>query len=337
MTRYRRPLIGLAAAGLLALTGCATQATAANSNSGEGERIRAVQLARLTDVHQPTGMTLLEGPVLDKNGDLYVVDVTAPAGEPKVWKVDVDTGARQGVYTDGTGAYTSAQISPHDGRLYLTDYRTGRIVSINLDGSSPRVFFPGEVAGSRMNPDDIAFDNAGNLYVSDLHGMAVGKAEGRIVRIDRDGKHATVLADGFAHPNGVMFDPELRGLWISELAEDTVSYLKLNADKTAVVSQHEAIHVDGGLAQTDSIAVDAEGNLYQALHGRPGMAVYSRYGERLATVEVLAKEAEGLESATNVAIVPGDTTAYLTVSGPDGGYVYEFTALADGIRQSNGG
>jgi lactonase len=29
--------------------------------------------------------------------------------------------------------------------------------------------------------------------------------------------------------------------------------------------------------------------------------------------------------------------AYMTVSGPDGGLVYEFKALAAGIRHSNGG
>ncbi|MGW7086870.1 SMP-30/gluconolactonase/LRE family protein [Streptomyces sp. NPDC054871] len=343
-TSHRRPratLAALAACGLLVLTGCGTQTSAAPVSrpapSGEGRTIRATQIAHVTDPHEATGRTLLEGPVLDENGDdLYVVDVTAPAGEPKVISVDLTTGEHKGVYTDKTGAYTSAQISPYDGRLYLTDY-TGSVVSMEPDGSAPRTFFSGEVDGSAMNLDDIAFDDEGNLYVSDLHGMKPGKAEGRIVRIDRDGGRTTVLADGLAHPNGVMFDPELHGLWISELAENTVSYLLLDADKTAVTSQHEAIHVDAGVAQTDSIAVDADGNLYQALHGRPAMAVYSPAGERLATVEVPAKAAKGLESATNVAITPGGTKAYMTVSGPDGGYVFRFTALGKGIRQSNGG
>lgn len=355
-TSHRRPraaLAALAAGGLLALAGCGTQTSAAQTSasqtaaapasrpapSSEGRTILATEVAHVTDPHEATGRTLLEGPVLDEDGDLYVVDVTAPPGEPKVLSVDLTTGKHRGVYTDKTGAYTSAQISPYDGRLYLTDY-TGSVVSIEPDGSDPRTFFSGEVDGSTMNLDDIAFDGEGNLYVSDLHGMKPGKAEGRIVRIDRDGGKTTVLADGLAHPNGVMFDPELRGLWISELAENTVSYLLLDADKTTVTSQHEAIHVDAGVAQTDSIAVDADGNLYQALHGRPAMAVYSRDGERLATVEVpakAAKAAKGLESATNVAITPGGTKAYMTVSGPDGGYVFRFTALGEGIRQSNGG
>ncbi|GAA2298032.1 SMP-30/gluconolactonase/LRE family protein [Streptomyces kunmingensis] len=343
MTTHRTPsaLAGLAAAGLLALTGCGTQSASAPAKSpatpGEGRSIRATQVAHVTDVHEATGMTLLEGPVLDTHGNLSLVDVTAPPGEPKVISVDVATGKHRGVYTDRTGAYTSAQISPYDGRMYLTDFATGSVVSIERDGSDPRTFFSGKVDGSTMTPDDIAFDDDGHLYVSDAHGTEPEETDGRIVRIDRDGKRTTVLADGLAQPNGIMFDPGLHGLWISELTEDTVSYLLLNADRTTVTSQHEAIHVDGGLAQTDSIAVDADGNLYQALHGRPAMAVYSKYGARLATVELPAKDAEGLRSATNVAITPGRTKAYMTVSGPDGGYVYGFTALGKGIRQSNGG
>ncbi|NEB82376.1 SMP-30/gluconolactonase/LRE family protein, partial [Streptomyces sp. SID14478] len=312
-------------------------AASAPAAPGEGRRIPAARLAHVSDVHEATGMTLLEGPVLVGGGALYVVDVTAPAGEPKVLSVDVATGRHEGVYTDGTGAYTSAQVSPYDGRLYLSDFATGAVVSVAKDGSRPRTFFSGEVDGSTMTPDDIAFDDDGNLYLSDAHGTQPDESDGRIVRIDRDGGRATVLADGLAQPNGIMFDPGRRGLWISELAKDTVSYLLLDADKTSVTSRHEAIHVDGGLAQTDSIAVDADGNLYQALHGRPAMAVYSKYGARLGTVEIPAEDAAGLQSATNVAITPGRTTAYMTVSGADGGYVYEFTALGRGIRQSNGG
>ena len=44
-----------------------------------------------------------------------------------------------------------------------------------------------------------------------------------------------------------------------------------------------------------------------------------------------------MDTATNVAIEPGTTDAYMTVSGQDGGFVYEFEAFGEGIRQSNGG
>ncbi|MFE7109635.1 SMP-30/gluconolactonase/LRE family protein [Streptomyces sp. NPDC057575] len=329
----------LATIGTLVLTGCGTQSgdprTQEAASATAGRTIRAQKVMQLTQVHAGTGMTLLEGPTFGEDGGLFVVDVTAPGGKPKVMRVDVGKKTSRAVHTDGRGAYTSAQFSPYDGRLYLSDFAHGEIVSLAPGGGDPRTFFSGEVDGARMNPDDIAFDRKGDLYISDSRGLSEGQAHGRVVRIDREGKKATVLAEDLAAPNGISFDADHRGLWFSELTENRISYLRLD-DEGEVTSRHTAIRVDGGIAQTDSIAVDADGNLYQGLHGRAAMAVYDRHGERLATVELPART-EGLESATNVAITPGGSKAYMTVSGPAGGYLYTFDALAEGIRQSNGG
>lgn len=102
-------------------------------------------------------------------------------------------------------------------------------------------------------------------------------------------------------------------------------------------TSHAAVHFDGGTSQVDSNAVDAAGNVYQAVHGQPAIFVYSSTGEHLTTISVPSDDAEGLDSATNVAIAQGTTDAYMTVSGNDGGFVYTFDALDEGIRQSNGG
>ncbi|KAF3463937.1 SMP-30/gluconolactonase/LRE family protein [Streptomyces sp. Tu 3180] len=339
MRRLRnRSLAVLATLGTLALAGCGTDTRTPGDGAtspGPDGTVTAHRFMRLTTVHEETGMTLLEGPVFGEDGRLVVVDVTAPAGEPKVMRVDVRKKTVRKVFTDSRGAYTSAQFSPHDGRLYLSDFAHGEIVSLAPGGGDRRTFFTGEVDGARMQPDDIAFDRDGDLYVSDSLGLSEGEARGRVVRIDRDGGDATVLADGLAATNGISFDIGYRGLWISELTENRISYLPVGK-RAGATGRHTAVRVDGGVAQADSIAVDADGNLYQALHGRPAMAVYDRYGKRLATVEVPAR-AEGLESATNVAITPGGTRAYMTVSGPAGGYLYTFDALAEGVRQSNGG
>ncbi|MEV7085442.1 SMP-30/gluconolactonase/LRE family protein [Streptomyces sp. NPDC093085] len=337
--RPTRTLAALTAIGALTLTGCGTEpggpAGRPSATAGAPRTITAQQVMRVTQPHEETGMTLLEGPVLDTDGTLLLVDVTAPAGKPKVIRVDLGKKTSRAVHTDDRGAYTSAQFSPYDGRLYLTDFAHGEIVSLAPGGGDRRTFFAGPVDGAPMNPDDLAFDQEGNLYISDSRGLTQGLEQGRVVRISRDGKKTTVLAENLAATNGISFDVEYRGLWISELTQNRISYLRLDAEG-AVTARHTAIQVDGGLAETDSIAVDADGNLYQALHGRAAMLVYSKYGERLATIEVPART-KGVEMATNVAITPGGRKAYMTVSGPAGGYVYTFDALADGIRQSNGG
>ncbi|MFJ5265622.1 SMP-30/gluconolactonase/LRE family protein [Streptomyces sp. NPDC088387] len=336
--RSARALGALAATSALILTGCGTQSSDRGDelSSHSAERtVRAQQFMHLTEVHAETGMTLLEGPTFGEDGGLFVVDVTAPDGKPKVIRVDVRRKTHRAVHTKGNASYASAQFSPYDGRLYLSDFAHGEIVSLAPDGGDPRTFFTGDVDGAPMNPDDIAFDQDGNLYISDSRGMTEGEAHGRIVRIDRSGRKVTVLADDLASPNGISFDVGYRGLWFSELTENRISYLRRDMEGAAT-PRHTAIRVDGGTAQTDSIAVDAAGNLYQGLHGRAAMAVYNTHGERIATVELPART-KGLDEATNVAITPGGTQAYMTVSGPAGGYLYTFEALAKGIRQSNGG
>lgn len=322
---------------VLSTAGCALFPGQAGDDPAE--EVAAEQLVQATGVHEETGMALLEGPAFAPDGDLRFVDAAAPEGEPKVMSVDTDSAEVSTVFTDEDGSYTSAQFSPHDDRLYLTDFGSGRIVSVTPDGEDPVVFFSGEVEGARMFPDDLAFDEAGNMYISDMAGFdePAWEEKGRVVRLDHETAEPTVLADELPPPNGISFTEDFSGLWVGLYGANQIEHYELSGDGTEVLTSHTAIHFDGGTTRIDSIAVDADGNLYQAIHGEPAMYVYSSLGEHVATVRVPEEDAEGLDSATNVAIEPGTTDAYMTVSGEDGGYIYTFDALAEGIRQSNGG
>lgn len=338
-------LPALVAVGLL--LGCADPGTAdaAGASGAAGGRPHepapertAKLVTQVTAIHEATGMTLLEGPTFGPDGGLFVVDVTAPPGEPKVLRVDVEARDVAPVFTDEDSAYTSAQFSPADGRLYLTDFASGGIDSITADGDDPRTFFSGDVDGLPMRPDDVAFDESGNLFVTDTTGYAdpTWEPQGRVVRIDGETAEATVLAGDLPAPNGISFTPDFAGLWVSHNTGNRVDYLGLDADRTEVTTAYPAIYFSGGHSQVDSTAVDADGNVYQGVHGQAKVFVYSPVGELLTTVSLPSK-VKGLTSATNIAIKPGTTDAYMTVSGSAGGFVYEFEALADGIRQSNGG
>lgn len=331
---------------LIGLVGCSDQAApaAAPGNDTQGTAAKttaltAEKVVQVTEVHPETGMTLLEGPTFGPDGGLFVVDVTAPPGEPKVHKINVGDGTAEGVYTDDAGVYTSAQFSPEDGRLYLTDFIGGQVRSITAEGTDPQTVFTGAVDGTQMKLDDLAFDEDGHMFLSDTtgHDGPAAEAQGRIVRIDKDTAEATVLAKDLPAPNGISFTEDFKGLWVSQYSENRIDYFGLNEDRTAVETSHSGIHFSGGKSQIDSNAVDADGNIYQAVHGQPGIFVYTPQGELLSTVTVPAEDAGGLSSATNVAIKPGTTEAYMTVSGSDGGFVYSFEAPGTGIRQSNGG
>ncbi|MFI2102652.1 SMP-30/gluconolactonase/LRE family protein [Isoptericola sp. NPDC019693] len=329
---------------LLLLAGCATAPASQSGDASLGGTDRtasertAEHVLQVSSVHEATGMTLLEGPTFGDDGRLYLVDVTAPPGGPKVMAVDLDTEEVSTVYTDDKGAYTSAQFSPADGRLYLTDYANGRILSVTPGGEDPRTVAAGRIKGTAMHPDDLAFDDAGNMFVTDSAYTTYPDAEpsGRVLRVDHRTGKVTVLADRQPNPNGISFDLDDGALWVSQLDANRIDRLTLNDDRTSVTAGHTGMHVDNGTAQTDSNAVDAAGNVYQAVHGVPRILVHAPDGEHLATITVPAADGD-LDSATNLAIRPGTTDAYATVSGPDGGHVYRFDALAEGVRQSNGG
>ncbi|MWV48707.1 SMP-30/gluconolactonase/LRE family protein [Rathayibacter sp. VKM Ac-2803] len=332
----------LAVPAVLALAGCTAAApddAAPDGSAATGGEITAERVLQVSEVHEATGMTLLEGPVFGPDGSLYVVDVVAPPGAGKVLRVDLEDDSVETVHTDDAAVLTSAQFGPADGRLYVTDFVGGAIRSMTTDGTDVREVFSGPVDGVPMQPDDIAFGPDGALYVTDAAGATAPywEASGRVVRIDPATAEATVLASDLPSPNGVGFSPDYDALWVSLNTGNRIDRLTLSPEGTEVATAHPAIVASAGIGQVDSIAVDADGRLYVGLHNRPEILVYDTEGALLTTVTVPEGEATGLASATNVAIEPGGTDAYATISGADGGFVYRFEALGEGIPQSNGG
>lgn len=338
MRRMLVPAGGIAAVMAL-LVGCAPASSDASPADAEAGGPAAEQvseeLLQVTEPHEVTGGTLLEGPTFHDDGSLFMVDVMAPAGEAKVLRVDVDERTVAQVFTDEASAFTSAQFHPSDGRLYLTDFLGGGVVSITAEGEDLQAHFAGEVDGIPMLPDDIAFDPHGTMFVTDTRGMdgPGWETPGRVVRIGADGQASTLVGD-LPSPNGIVFDEEDAGLWVAQYNANRIDHYALDEDHTHVVSAYPAIHVDGGIGRIDSTAVDAEGNIYQAFHEKAEIVVFAKTGEQIGTIRV---PGDGLESATNIAIAPGTTDGYLVVSGPAGGFVHTFEAYGEGIRQSNGG
>jgi lactonase len=343
--------LGIAAVAALGLVGTvsATAASADGNTQGsdsqgtaDGRVILAQPFAKVVGVDGPStitpagGSTLLEGPSFGPNGQLYFVDLSAAAGEPKVLELNVQTKKVTPVHTDSTSSLASLTFSPADGKAYMTDLFNGDIYSMNPDGSDFKTAVAGPILGRTGEIDDISFDPQGNFYVSDTAGSLFNKV-GRVIRFDKNLQNPTVLADGLAGANGIAFSPDFSSLWIGEFNAGNELHLSLSADRTSVTAAAVGMQANIGAGGFDSNTIDAGGNVYQCLAGDGKILVWNSVGDLLATVRIPQNLPQSELLSTNLAIKPGTTTAYVTVGGGNGGYIYTFQALAKGIAQSNGG
>lgn len=334
--------------GAAAFAGAPAQARTPTAESAHSNGLRHivatrfVKVASKSDVTQvqvpggpPPGTITVEAPAFS-GGQLYLVHTSALAGHPKVLRVDVHTTQVDGVWTDDSSTLSSLQFDPRNGRLYATDIIGGKIISMRRDGSDVRTVFEGPVDGTPIRPDDLSFDPSGRIYFNDASGTSADPT-GRVIRLDPNGGHPIVLATGLASPNGIAFTRDYKALWVSEFTGDHVKRLVLDKRRTKVVAVRPSIKVDLGSAMLDSTAVDADGNVYQALNGGGKVLVWDSRGTMIAVISIKRPGAAAPMAVTNMAIQPGTKHGYLTTSGPDGGYLYRFIALGRGIRQSNGG
>lgn len=82
------------------------------------------------------------------------------------------------------------------------------------------------------------------------------------------------------------------------------------------------------------MTTDGQGNVNMAVHGGREVLIFSPAGIQIGRVELPASAPR----VAHVAIRPGTRDAFVTASGPGGGYIYTFTALAPALAGSpNGG
>jgi lactonase len=312
----------------------------------EPQTILAQPFAKVTPLY-PTSpvfghVTLLESPVFGPGGLLYFVDLTAPAGKPKVLALNLKTKGVRFLHTDSTSSLASIQFSPKNGKAYATDLFNGDIYRMNADGSGWTTVFSGNVGDRPMQADDIEFNRTGNdFYVSDTAGTPFNPI-GRVVHFDADPVtgdpiNPTVMQDGLAGANGISFSPDQSELWVSEFNYSREDHFTLGADGKTFTSGAVGMYASEGNNGFDSNSVDASGNVYQCVYQGGRILVWNSDGDLLATIRIPQTLPKPQMGTTNMAIKPGTNQGFITVGGQNGGYIYTFTALGKGIQPSNGG
>ena len=213
-----------------------------------------------------------KGVALDRNCNLYLAD-TANHHVVKV-SPSGDTLAAWGSDGRGPGQFhrPAAVAVDSDGNIYVADSGNDRIQKLSpsgdsiaiwqycLPGSNPCAPAPGHDPGQFFDPEGLAIDGQGNVYVSEVD-------NNRVQKLTRDGKSIAVFggpqsaAPGqFNQPFGLSVD-RVGNVYVADLNNNRVQKLSPTGQPLAVFGAGNGAG-PGQLVQPRGVAVDAAGNVF---------------------------------------------------------------------------
>ncbi|MDZ7270122.1 MAG: SMP-30/gluconolactonase/LRE family protein [candidate division KSB1 bacterium] len=178
-----------------------------------------------------------------------------------------------------------------DGALYACEFGSKAVVKFT-EGGTLQVVTHGPEGMPFHRPNDLAFDGAGRLYVTDPKTYDREAEDGRIVCVEVTSGRAWVAASGLAFPNGIAFSPRDGKLYVSESARQRVVRFSVGPDG-ALGEQQVFVQLPGG--DPDGLAFDAHGNLYVAHFGAGEVVVVAPDGNVIARLDAPGKRPTNLE------------------------------------------
>ncbi len=204
-----------------------------------------------------TDLKFTEGPVWHPDGYLLFSDIPAntiykwnPDG--KLEKFRSPSGNANGLTFDGQG------------RLVACEHGNRRISRTESDGTV--VTLADKYQGKRLNsPNDVVVKSDGSVYFTDPpYGVQPNEREldfQGVFRIAPDGT-LTLLLDDFVKPNGLVFSPDEKVLYVNDTDRKHVRAFDVQPDGTLT---NDRVFADLSSAKRhgpDGMKVDVNGNLY---------------------------------------------------------------------------
>jgi lactonase len=340
----RRRVTGLAAGTVAAVglvvvfTGTSGQATPEASPDGHADVVAQPWIHGILGAPaEGAPPPVPEGPAFTPDGKLVFVSAFGDAEHNKVYEVDLDTKKVTPLYHDDSSVIASLDIA-EDGHFVLSDFKnmvtgTGRIITMNSDGTNAATLID-NFEGTPIYPDDLVMDGKGGFFYTDMQGNILNPT-GRVIHVDSAGVQ-TLVTDGLAHPNGIGLSPDGKRLWVSEHLANRLLALDLDTSGIAINDWAPGAGVSvyanlGGGGLADSIAVDADGNVYQAMYFGGRVEVFDKAGNTVTTVRPAGDGPEQFPTTSNVAIRPGTHEGYITAGGPEGISILKFQAEAEAL------
>lgn len=217
----------------------------------------------------------IEGPNVDKNGNLYVVNFQKDGTIGWVY----EDGRAELFATLPAGSTGNAIMIDGGGNFFIADF-TGHNI-LKLDPKTKR--FSVHFHSDNFNqPNDLTINNKGQLFVSDPNWKS---KTGKIWRVDPDGKGFLLTTD-MGTTNGITLSPDEKTLYVNESAQLKIWAFDMDADGN--ISNKRLFHTfpDYNL---DGMKTDNHGNLYVSRHGKGTVVVISPDGKVVREIQMKGK------------------------------------------------
>ncbi|AHG63480.1 putative lactonase [Advenella mimigardefordensis DPN7] len=273
------------------------------------------------------GLSALEGPAFDRNGNLMFVDVY----DGNVMKLTPE-GQLSTLYNDK--ALCPAGVAIHrDGRIFLGgigNFAAGAIVSIEPDGSNPQVIVP-PAAGYVV--DDLVFDSKGGIYFTDFKGSSTEPCGG-VYYVTPDSALTLPVIPKMAAANGVALSPDGSVLWATEFCNSRLLRVEL---ATPVLPKPFGTSVPYRFTgrAPDSMRTDANGNVYVAMYLQARVLVFNPFGIPIGQIVLPGRENNHFLKLTSMAFRPGSREMVIVARdeiGGNGSMIFRAEGLAEGTR-----
>lgn len=190
-----------------------------------------------------------------------------------------------------------------DGNLYVCEYGKGKIYRINKN-AEVNIYASGYNGEKFNRPNDLVFDQNGNLFFTDPKSYDKNILDGRIFFVDAKTLEVKLLKDSLAFPNGINISPKDGKLYVCESAFNRILRFEITEESKLINKEVFTVIPNG---DPDGIEFDVNGNLYAAHFGGKAIYIFSPEGKLLEKIETPGSKPTNLEF--------GDTdfkTLYLT-------------------------
>lgn len=212
-----------------------------------------------------------------KGGDITATHISRPLKTHTVFNSSIN---------DIVGIPAALAFGP-DGCLYVTDEGVLAIIRVTPEGEKSE--FISQYHGKRINgPNDLTFDQDGNLFFTDPWGSTLENPIGAVYGYDWTSGTLHQIHTGLAFPNGIIVRNDI--LLAAETRTNKIWEYDVvgpgAAENPSEFCTLPDVEPDeSGWTGPDGMKFDIEGNVYIAALGKgAGVYVYNQSGELIKTV-----------------------------------------------------